>query len=58
MPVRLTSHGDYTCVSKTVYDLAGAGYQRMAIGIFLAFCALHLYAALAGSRPGHLRSSG
>jgi hypothetical protein len=48
---RLVSHDVYTCVSKTDYDLAGAAEQRIALGIFLFFYAIHLYAALAGARP-------
>jgi hypothetical protein len=49
---RVSSHGVYTCVSKTAYDLAGAGQQRIGLGIFLFFFAVHLYAALAGGRTG------
>ena len=48
---RLMSHAVYTCVSKTAYNLAGAGIQRIAAGIFLSFYALHLYAALASAKP-------
>ena len=47
---RVASGGVYTCVSKTAYDLAGAGEQRMVAGIFLFFFAIHLYAALAAAR--------
>ena len=49
---RLESHGVYTCVSKSAYDLAGAGEQRIAAGIFLSFYAMHLYAALASGQAG------
>ena len=49
---RLESHGVYTCVSKSAYDLAGAGEQRIAAGIFLSFYAVHLYAALANGQAG------
>ena len=49
---RVASHGVYTCVSKTAYDLAGAGEQRIAAGIFLFFFAMHLYAALASGQAG------
>ena len=49
---RVASGGVYTCVSKTAYDLAGAGEQRMVAGIFLFFFAMHLYAALASSQDG------
>ncbi len=49
---RLQNHGVYTCVSKTAYDLAGAGAQRIACGVFLVFFAAHLYAALASGRAG------
>jgi hypothetical protein len=49
---RLMSHGVYTCVSKTAYDLAGAAEQRIAAGAFLFFYAIHLYAALASSQAG------
>jgi len=49
---RLQNHGAYTCVSKTAYDLAGAGVQRIACGIFLFFFAMHLYVALASGRVG------
>jgi len=49
---RLLDHGGYTCVSKTAYDLAGAGVQRIACGGFLAFFAIHLYAAVASGRVG------
>jgi hypothetical protein len=49
---RLQNHGAYTCVSQTAYDLAGAGVQRIACGVFLIFFAMHLYAALASGRVG------
>jgi hypothetical protein len=49
---RVAGHGVYTCVSKTAYDLAGAGDQRIVAGIFLFFVALHLYAALASGQGG------
>jgi hypothetical protein len=49
---RVESHGVYTCVSKTAYDLAGAGEQRIAAGVFLFFYAMHLYAALASAQVG------
>jgi hypothetical protein len=49
---RVSSGGVYTCVSKTAYDLAGSGEQRMVAGIFLFFFAMHLYAALASTRDG------
>jgi hypothetical protein len=49
---RVASGGVYTCVSKTAYDLAGAGEQRMVAGLFLFFFAIHLYAALASSQDG------
>jgi len=49
---RVASHGVYTCVSKSAYDLAGAGEQRIAAGIFLFFFAVHLYAALASGQAG------
>ena len=49
---RVASGGVYTCVSKTAYDLAGAGEQRMVAGIFLFFFAIHLYAALASNQGG------
>lgn len=53
---RLVDHASYTCVSKTVYGLAGGAVQRIAAGVFLSFYAIHLYAALAsradaGTRP-------
>lgn len=47
---RVASHGVYTCVSRTSYDLAGAAEQRIAAGVFLFFYALHLYAALASGK--------
>lgn len=47
---RVASHGVYTCVSKTAHDLAGAGEQRIAAGIFLFFFAMHLYATLASGQ--------
>jgi hypothetical protein len=55
---RLVSHAVYTCVSKTAYNLAGAGIQRIAAGIFLSFYVMHLYAALASARPAHRAGNG
>ena len=47
---QLDSHGDSTCVTKVEYERAGAGEQRFASGILLAFFSLHLGAALSGHR--------
>lgn len=47
---RLDSHGVHTCVTKTVYERAGAGEQRFASGILLVFFSLHFGAALSGPR--------
>ncbi len=49
-PYRLSSHGTYTCVSKQTYQHAGAGEQRLAGGVLLAFFAIHTGAALGGLR--------
>jgi hypothetical protein len=46
---RLSSHGVTTCVSASAYRLAGAAQQRMVVGIFVFFYAIHVYAALAAS---------
>jgi hypothetical protein len=54
----LVSHAVYTCVSKTAYNLAGAGIQRIAAGIFLSFYAMHHYAALASAKPAHRAANG
>jgi len=43
---RLDSHARYTCVSRATYEDAGAGEQRFASGIFLAFFAVHTCGAL------------
>ncbi|MEO6713207.1 MAG: hypothetical protein ABIM89_07235 [Mycobacteriales bacterium] len=45
---RLASHGAYTCVTKAAYERAGAGEQRFASGILMAFFTLHFGAALSG----------
>ena len=55
---RLMSHAVYTCVSKTAYNLSGAGIQRIAAGIFLSFYAMHLYAALASAKPARRAPNG
>jgi hypothetical protein len=55
---RLMSHAVYTCVSKTAYNLAGAGIQRIATGIFLSFYAMHLYAALASAKAAERAANG
>jgi hypothetical protein len=55
---RLMSHAVYTCVSKTAYNLAGAGIQRIPAGIFLSFYAMHLYAALASAKPAERAANG
>jgi hypothetical protein len=55
---RLMSHAVYTCVSETAYNLAGAGIQRIAAGIFLSFYAMHLYAALASAKPAQRAANG
>jgi hypothetical protein len=55
---RLMSHAVYTCVSKTAYNLAGAGIQRIVAGIFLSFYAMHLYAALASAKPAQWAANG
>jgi len=47
---RLESHGSYTCVSERTYQHAGAGEQRFAASIMLAFFAVHTGAALGGRR--------
>jgi len=43
---RLAEHGTYSCVSRTTYEHAGAGVQRFASGILLAFYSVHAGAAL------------
>ena len=48
---RLSSHGTFSCVSRQTFDQTGAGEQRFAAGILLAFFCLHTGAAL-----GHIRS--
>jgi hypothetical protein len=45
---RLDSHGSTTCVSRETYEKAGAGEQRFAAGILLAFFSMHLGGALGG----------
>lgn len=45
---RLDSHGATSCVSREIYEHAGAGEQRFAAGILLAFFALHAGGALGG----------
>ncbi len=45
---RLANHGTYSCVSRSAYEQAGAGVQRFATGILLAFYSLHAGAALGG----------
>ena len=45
---RLANHGTYSCVSRSAYEQAGAGVQRFATGILLAFYSLHAGAALCG----------
>jgi hypothetical protein len=45
-PFRLENHGSYTCVSKRSFEQAGAGEQRFAAGILLAFYSIHAGAAL------------
>ena len=55
-PYRLSNHGSFTCVSKARYDNAGAGEQRFASGILLAFFALHTGGALGGLRRAGLPS--
>ena len=47
---RLDSHGAYTCVTKAEYEHAGAGEQRFASGVLLAFFSLHFGAALGGRK--------
>lgn len=47
---RLDSHGSYTCVSERAYQHAGAGEQRFAASIMLAFFAVQTGAALGGRR--------
>lgn len=44
----LDSRGGVKCVTKQAYEHAGAGVQRFASGILLAFFALHTGAALGG----------
>jgi hypothetical protein len=54
-PYRLNDHGVYTCVSRSVYNHAGAGAQRFACGILVGFFAVHLGAAAAElARRRHL----
>jgi len=47
---RLDNHGSYTCVSERAYHHAGAGEQRFAASIMLAFFAVQTGAALGGRR--------
>lgn len=45
---RLDTHGTTSCVSHRTYEHAGAGEQRFAAGIMLAFFALHAGGACGG----------
>jgi hypothetical protein len=47
---RLSNHGTFRCVSRHVFEQAGAGEQRFAAGILLAFFCLHAGAALGNLR--------
>lgn len=47
---RLSNHGTFSCVSRHVFEQAGAGVQRFAAGILLSFFCLHTGAALGNLR--------
>jgi hypothetical protein len=49
-PYPLNNHGSITCVTRALYQHAGASQQRFAAGIAFGFFSIHLGAAL-GSLP-------